>query len=141
MNPTPVTPERVASIHKLFVELTGRELILDLAGYRSMQWAEWFSHGYTEQDLRDVVAYIRKGIMAGRRHEGALKFVNLIGDSMRFGDDLAELRAQEKQRTEAKDQARERVLRQSGRPPETKYVVTPAGEAAFRELQKLKEKL
>ena len=141
-----VTPERVEAIHKLFCAMTGRELPLDLGGARAHQWAQWFQEGFTEDDLRLVVPFLRQGIREGRRNEGALKFVNLIADPLKFGDDLAQAKTHQKIRERAPkvDQGKEQVLRQSGRAPENDYNLkncTPAGEAAFRELQRFKESL
>ena len=141
-----VTPERVEAIHKLFCSMTGRELPLDLAGVRAHQWAEWFNEGFTEDDLRLVVPFLRQGIREGRRNEGCLKFVNLIADTLKFSDDLAQAKTHQKIRERARrvDQGKEQVLRWSGRAPENDYNLkncTSAGEAAFKELQKLKESL
>lgn len=134
-----ITPEQVQAIHKLFVDLTGRDIPLDLAGCRARQWYDWFQAGFTEADLRLVVAYVKQGIRDGRRNVAALKFVNLIGEPLRFGEDLAEIKAMA--RKPKMHQSRESVLRATGRPTQHEYKVTPAGEAAFEALRKLKESL
>ena len=134
-----MTPADVERLHKLFVDLTGRDIPLDQGGARAHQWFDWCQHGFTEDDLRLVVTYVKQGIRDGRRHAGALKFVNLIADPLRFEEDLHEAKAM--QRKTKVDNGREGVLRATGRATHHEYKTTPAAEAALEVLRKLKESL
>lgn len=134
-----MTPADVERLHKLFVSLTGRDIPLDIQGVRAHQWFDWAAEGFTDDDLRLVVAHVRKGIRDGRRNEGALKFVNLIGEPLRFGEDLAEAKALA--RVPKVDKGRESVLRATGRSTQGRDNFTPAGQAAFEALKKFRESL
>lgn len=139
-----MTREEIHALHKVFVELTGRDIPLDLQGYREHQWWDWGQQGYTEADLRLVVDYVRRGIREGKRNVGALKFVNMIGDPLRFGEDLAEAKALARQ--PKRDRNRDEVLRASGRSTEPKANPRTADEimrddAAFQAFRQLKDNL
>jgi len=81
----------IARLHALYGELTGLVIPLDMQ--RETIWFEWQRRGHGEQELRDVVAHLRRGIREQRRNPGALKFRNLIGMPDYFEEDLAEARA------------------------------------------------
>ena len=73
-------------------EETGKELSdnvasLGLAFDRERMWYELLRAGYTLQDLRTVVGYLQREILAQRRNVGALKLSNLL-QLDRFEEDL-----------------------------------------------------
>lgn len=122
-------------LHNLYCQLTGGSEPLTI--YRILAWSAW-SKENTQEDLRLVVNWIKGEIKAGRKWPTALTFRRLVEDLEGWHEALSMARSQARA---PKFTPRDRVLSQSGRPPETTYKVTPAGEAAFRELQKLKESL
>lgn len=86
MNPT---KRDVSIIHSLYCSLTDQEG-LPLRFDRQKWWFDWLKCGFTENDLKTVIRYLKNGIYHGRRNEGALKFSNLICDVERFEEDLFE---------------------------------------------------
>lgn len=130
-----MTSAHIQSLHALFIKLTGRDLPLDACGYRYSQWLDWIRYGQgDEEKLRVVVAHIKKGIKAGTRHEGALKFQNLIVDWPRFTDDYAQA-SQDNRAVEALkrckvDKNKAQVLRTTGRDSIMDRPVRTAGEIA-----------
>lgn len=82
---------RARELHELFCEITGQQG-LSLRFDRMRTWHEWMSCGWTDDDLRVVVRYLRRGIAEGRRNPGALKFRNLIGQPDLFEEELVEAR-------------------------------------------------
>ena len=81
----------IAALHRLYCQLTGLVIPLDMQ--RETIWFEWQRRGHGEQELRDVIAHLQRGIREQRRNPGALKFRNLIGMPDYFEEDLAEARA------------------------------------------------
>lgn len=135
--------KQIEHLHALFVQLTGRDLPLDACGYRYSQWMDWIRFGGgDEHKLRVVVAYVKKGIREGKRHDGALKFQNLIVDWPRFADDYAEacqwLKAQEAEKRGRIDKGKAQVLRDTGRAVDTGRPARTAGDIAS-EVLKCKE--
>lgn len=109
MTPT----DQIATLHAAYCELTGFELGRDYA--RDYAWHEFVKRGFTLDDLKMVVFEVRKGMAGGYRFQGSLKFRNLIEDLNRFEEDLAEARANLRNRRPPPS-AKERVLEASGRP-------------------------
>lgn len=85
------TEARVQELHGLFCDLTDQHG-LSLRWDRARMWHEWMRCGWSDDDLRVVVRYIRRGIADGRRNPGALKFRNLIGQPDLFEEELLEAR-------------------------------------------------
>jgi len=79
------TPASLRAIHELYCHLTGQKLTLRFD--RERLWYEFFRAGFSQDDLKTVVAYLQKEIRAGRRNVGALKLSNLL-QLDRFEEDL-----------------------------------------------------
>lgn len=133
---TDETP-RATQFHNLYCSLTGLQLKLMMR--EVFAWSAFVAHGFTEDDLRLVVPHIKAKIKAGRKWPSALLFRNLIEREDLFNEELSEAKAAS--RVPKVDQGKEEVLRATGRPTQHTYKVTPAGEAAFEALRKLKESL
>jgi hypothetical protein len=88
--------DQIPNLHGLYVRLSGRDIRLTMS--RIFVWESWLTHGWNAGDLAALVRHLRDQVAAGRRNPGALKFENLIGDSDKFEEDLAELRAQSRPR-------------------------------------------
>jgi hypothetical protein len=133
----------IQELHRLYVELTGMALRLDMA--REQEWVTWIQAGHTAEDLRLVVAHLKRGIREGERRPGALKFRNLIGQVDYFEEDLAMAKALA--RKAHVDSGRAAVLRATGRPAaapsqEARQVGdVMAAEKAFEDFKRLKEML
>lgn len=96
------TESEIAALHEAYCHLTGQEG-LPLRFDRQRQWYDWCRCGFTLDDLKLVVRYLKKGIADRSRNQGALKFSNLIVQVDRFEEDLFEAR---------------RVLKVRPKPPE-----------------------
>ena len=115
----------------LYIQLTGLAIPLDMQ--RETVWFEWQRRGHGEQELRDVVAHLRRGIREQRRNPGALKFRNLIGQPDYFEEDLAEARA-ERRAFQARPQGdKQSVLNATGRDTAPKGIARSIGEIAESE--------
>ena len=71
--------------HELYCQLTGQKLSLRFD--RERLWYEFLRAGFSDDDLKTVVAYLQKEIRASRRNVGALKLSNLL-QLDRFEEDL-----------------------------------------------------
>lgn len=107
-------PADIPSLHRLYANLTGFDLRLDMA--REQTWYQWTRFGFTADDLRLVIVHLRSEIKRGNRNAGALKFHNLIGQPDYFEEDLALARAGQRVAQAAPPPNRAAVLRASGRP-------------------------
>src|SRR5215813_11420251 len=58
--------------HELYCHLTGQKLTLRFD--RERLWYEFLRAGFSDNDLKTVVAYLQKEIRASRRNVGALKY-------------------------------------------------------------------
>jgi hypothetical protein len=85
------TESEIAALHEAYCLLTGQEG-LPLRFDRQRQWYDWCRCGFTLDDLKLVVRYLKKGIADRSRNQGALKFSNLIVQVDRFEEDLFEAR-------------------------------------------------
>lgn len=83
--PVPVDLAAIQQAHQLYCQLTRQTL--RLAFDRERRWYELLRAGYTLQDLRTVVGYLQREILAQRRNVGALKLSNLL-QLDRFEEDL-----------------------------------------------------
>lgn len=87
-------PQAIRDLHNAYERLTGAQLTLNWQ--RLDQWRVFMAYRqppFTCDELRIVVAHIRKGVSDNRRNMGALKFHNLIGQPDYFEEDLNEARA------------------------------------------------
>jgi hypothetical protein len=71
--------------HELYCHLTGQKLTLRFD--RERLWYEFLRAGFSNDDLKTVVAYLQREIRASRRNVGALKLSNLL-QLDRFEEDL-----------------------------------------------------
>jgi hypothetical protein len=101
----------LSDLHKHYVALTGLDLVLTMP--RIYQWEAWKVHGWTSAELSLVVRHIQKRIKENRRRPESLLFRNLIQDTERFEEDLAEARALA--RVPKVNHALRSVMRASGR--------------------------
>jgi len=131
----------IESLHKLYGQLTGLVIPLDMQ--RESMWYEWQRRGHGEQELREVVAHLQRGIREQRRNVGALKFRNLIGSPDYFEEDLAEARASRRAHAAKPAAPRASVLAATGRPaaPQGKAksveeIVSSEGFKKFSEFRK-----
>jgi hypothetical protein len=114
--PPPVVSanDQVAALHATYIEVTGLEISCPYE--RECAWVEFIKRGFTTDDLKLVVAEIRKGISAGERRPAALMFRNLIQDIGRFEEDLCSIRAKLRGRKTPAQIAKQSVLQSAGRP-------------------------
>lgn len=136
---------QIARLHDLYCLYSGRQVPLDIHGAGESLWYHWIKAKFTAEDLKTVIDYLKKGIHKGERRPGCLKFVNLIGDPLAFGDELAEAKAVLRNGKPPKTD-RQRALEATGRGQETKTTVqTPdqilAGIKAKEEFAALKKLL
>jgi hypothetical protein len=101
----------IESLHRAYVQLTGLDIRLDMA--RESDWFLYLKKGFDQDDLRLVIAHLKKGIQSGARNPGALKFRNLIVQLDYFEEDLAQARAEA--RIKKPDRARASILKSSNR--------------------------
>jgi hypothetical protein len=85
MKNPPDGPAAVEEIHQLYCRSTGQQLSLRFD--RQRLWHDFLKAGFCAEDLRRVIAYLRKEIRAGHRNIGALKLSNLL-QLDRFEEDL-----------------------------------------------------
>ncbi len=97
-----LTESEIAALHDAYCRLTQQEG-LPLRFDRQRWWFEWCRAGFTLDDLKLVVRYLKKGIADRKRNPGSLKFSNLIVQVDKFEEDLFEAR---------------RVLKVRPKPPE-----------------------
>lgn len=121
MNPSELTPAKVAVIHELYCTFTGQRLSLRFD--RERLWFEFLRAGFTAEDLRRVIAWLQKEIRGQRRNIGALKLSNLL-QLDRFEEDLNISRA----RLSLPPRP------ESARPPAAKPDPTPADEQTRAEI-------
>lgn len=76
---------RIQAMHAWFCEATDQKLSMRFD--RERQWQELFRAGFSEEDVRRVVWYLRREIAESRRNPGALKLSNLL-QLDRFEEDL-----------------------------------------------------
>jgi SAM-dependent methyltransferase len=72
----PNTLAALRATHELYCQLTSQKLSLRFD--RERLWYEFLRADFSTQDLKRVVAYLRKEIRASRRNVGALKLSNLL---------------------------------------------------------------
>ena len=125
------TRQIIERLHALYIQLTGLSIPLDMQ--RETMWFEWQRRGHGEQELRDVVAHLRRGIREQRRNMGSLKFRNLIGQPDYFEEDLAEARAARRAFQARPQGDKQSVLNATGRDTSPKGTAKTVGEIAASE--------
>mgnify|MGYP001610609157 FL=1 len=107
--------EKIKSLVRLHSELTGFPCpCLETLSYMQQGEArEWLNAGFTEADLRTMVAF-RKGTVEDKGILKAMLRWRFLIDPVRFGEDLPEARAYVNRRRAPSD--RTRVMEASGRP-------------------------
>lgn len=139
------TRDQITGLHDVYTRETGLGLFLTPA--RERAWFDWLKFKFTEEDLKLVIAHIKRGIREQRRQPGALKFRNLIEMPDYFEEDLAEARAKGREHgARSKEQApKAKALASVGRPPPVVDAAKPAGTVlespAFKAFCGLKGKL
>lgn len=131
-------------LHSIFRGLTDSPRLWTLAGGVEMIWAAWAREGFNEEDLRLVVAYIKRNMKPrGHFHPASLGFEKLIGNPGLFADRLGEARQAErvKDRQVKPETPRQEILRASGRPTVEQKEAQPAGQIAAEELKAMYAKL
>jgi hypothetical protein len=90
--PTTNFGPRIAALHQWYADTV---LAVRLTPERERRWLAFFKQGFTEDDLRRVILYLRTEIGKGKRNHGALKLENLLkysdedGNFSDFENDLA----------------------------------------------------
>lgn len=131
---------RIAELHQVYEASTGLHLPLNKAFAREYQWSLWLAEGYTVDDLKLVVAHLKRSY-----REYAVKmcrFSSLIGDLERFSEWLAEARATARN-TRPAPTPRQQILAATGRTEEApqateKRVDKIAGEVLAKGWEQLK---
>ncbi|MCW0218377.1 MAG: hypothetical protein OJI67_08655 [Prosthecobacter sp.] len=79
----------IKALHASYEARTTYTIRLNMA--RERQWYEWCEYSewtWTEKELAIVINYLRAKANKGERNDGALKLSNLIGDPIKFEEDL-----------------------------------------------------
>ncbi len=79
----------IKALHASYEARTTYKIMLNMV--RDRQWYEWCQYSewtWTDKELAIVIAYLRAKANKGERNDGALKFSNLIGDPVKFEEDL-----------------------------------------------------
>lgn len=107
------TQDEINRLDLAYCKLTGRPIrIAAIISGREHGWMEFINAGYKLSDLEEVILWIKQGILAGKRYQGALKFRTLIANLDTFDDELATCHA-EKRNAKPQPTSRERVLSQA----------------------------
>lgn len=107
-----MTTENYDSIHSVYCSITNRPVLYDTRKF--FAWQAWQAMGWTEEDLRLVVAFILRRIKTGKRRPESLRFTLLIEDHSRFEDDVLDARMEARQ-SQNQPTPRARALSSVGR--------------------------
>lgn len=142
--------EKINSLARTFTDLTGyriRESYLMQCEAR-----EWLEAGFTEDDLKVVVWRIKKTVESERIRQSMLRWSFLIGNLVRFEEELQEAKATKRNHRPAPTN-REKVLAVTGRAGDhigdsnkmvgrtPAQVMSEAGQKAFAEFCALRKTL
>lgn len=86
----PNAPQVMKELHAHYCARSGYDILWNMV--RENTWKEWLQYcgwSWGKNEISLVIFYLREEIGRQKRNEGALKFSNLIGDPMRFEEDLA----------------------------------------------------
>lgn len=138
--------ERIQSLARKFTDLTQFEV----RRCNLMEWQarEWLNAGLTEDDLELVVKYIRKKVEIERIRQAMLHWSFLIGNVVRFEEELQEAKAVKRNHRSAPSD-RERVLHSTGRPTDhcadsskmVRQVLSEAGQKALEDFKAFRRTL
>lgn len=108
-----VTTHQIQSCYQALVQSTG----LDIKFTTSLNYylERFCFEGYTAEDIRLVVGYIKRRIKAGRREKESLLPRNLLIRTDNFAEDLSMARAELREFSQRPDPAKQSVLRATGR--------------------------
>jgi hypothetical protein len=93
---------RIANLHQVYEQITGLQLPLNKAFSREYAWSLWLANGWTEADLRLVVAHLKRSYKDFWLK--MVKFSRLIEDRASFEEWLAEARASQRNQRSAPTQ-------------------------------------
>lgn len=117
---TSTTQTEIAALHSVYCSASGMTDV-SLSMERIYAWERWLTHRghepWSERDLADVIAYIRRKIKTGERRIASLQFRTLIWDCERFEEDLAAAHAT--MRNTVVRTPRDKVLAATGRTTRT----------------------
>ena len=111
------------SLNDCYVRESGMESKPFLS--KEFAWANWSKHGFTEQDLTQVLRYLRKQVKKGERKPASMLFRNLIEYPENFEQELS--LSKEALLQKPPPDARSRVLAQAGMATEKKTEARPVG--------------
>lgn len=91
MIPSTITdpPKHVRDLHAHYCARSGIGIMYNM--FRENTWKEWLQFcawAWGKDEISMVIFYLREEIGRQKRNEGALKFSNLIGDPVKFEEDL-----------------------------------------------------
>lgn len=137
------TEANLKRLHETYISLSGNDIPWGVTGYIPSIWFTWAKQ-FTESDLRLVLLHLNKQIQLKHRNPGCVRFTNLVQDTIKFAEELAEVKAMlRNRRTET---PRQRILAATGRQePEQDRVKTPAqllrDNEALNKLLRLRDSL
>lgn len=82
-------PQHVRDLHAHYCARSGFDIMYNML--RENAWKEWLQFcdwQWGKEEISRVIFYIRSEIKRQKRNEGALRFSNLIGDPIKFEEDL-----------------------------------------------------
>lgn len=113
MSTTPSLQLQIDQLELAFQKLTGHTFkVSGVVSGREQGWYEFIKAGFTVEDLKEVILWIRQGIHGGVRRQGALKWLSLIGNLQVFEDELQTAKA-EKRNAKHHATPKERVIAQA----------------------------
>lgn len=75
--------------HSSWNRETGQNIRLGVCSFQiECAWLELINAGHTESELVQVIRYLKGEIAKGERKPAALRFSSLIGNSLRFDEEL-----------------------------------------------------
>ncbi len=137
------TESDLKRLHETYVSLSGNDIPWGVTGYIPSIWFEWAKQ-FTESDLRMVLLHLNKQIQLKHRNPGCVRFTNLIQDTIKFSQELSEVKAILRNRRV--ETPRQHILASTGRyEPQQDRVKTPgqlmAENEALNKLLKLRDEL
>lgn len=107
----------ISHLHSVYGDLTGIKMPLRFEFI--FMWERWVFEGFTEDDLRVCVAYIKRRIKEGKRQRESLMMRNLIANVSNFEEDNGMARAELRVFSNRPNQQKESVLKATGRKTES----------------------
>lgn len=94
---------------------------------KEFAWGNWSKHGFTENDLVQVLRYLRKQVNRGERKPASMLFRNLIEYPESFECELC-LSKEDLLRQKHVPDPRQSILRAAGRPEQPQNTARPIKE-------------